>query len=134
MVIDPADPNRRSAGSFFMNPIVPRAQAEALIARLIASGVVSDPAQVPRFPAPDGNDGVKLSAGWLIERAGIHKGLRAGPVGVSSNHALALVHHGGGTTADLLALASRVRRAVVDQFGITLSLEPVLLGDISVAT
>jgi UDP-N-acetylmuramate dehydrogenase len=134
MVIDPADPNRRSAGSFFMNPIVPRAQAEALIARLIATGVVSDPAQVPRFPAPDGNDGVKLSAGWLIERAGIHKGLRAGPVGVSSNHALALVHHGGGTTADLLALASRVRRAVVDQFGITLSLEPILLGDISVAT
>jgi UDP-N-acetylmuramate dehydrogenase len=132
MVIDPGDVNRRSVGSFFTNPIVPQARARALIARLVASGVVSAPAQVPQFPAGDGQ--IKLSAGWLIEHAGIRKGLRVGRVGVSSNHALALVHHRHGATADLLALARRVRRAVSDQFGVTLAPEPTFLGDISIAS
>ena len=75
--------------------------------------------RMPRWPAADGR--VKLSAGWLIERAGIAKGLRRGPVGVSSAHALALVHHGGGTTAALIALAREVAGAVEARFGVRLS-------------
>jgi len=81
---------------------------------------------MPRWPAPGGR--VKLSAGWLIERAGISRGLRRGAVGVSSAHALALVHHGGGTTAALLDLAREVGAAVHGRFGVTLSPEPTFLG------
>ena len=77
---------------------------------------------MPRWPAGDGR--VKLSAGWLIERAGIGQGLRRGAVGVSSAHALALVHHGGGTTAALLALAREVPEAVRARFGVALVPEP----------
>ncbi|HXI55010.1 MAG TPA: UDP-N-acetylmuramate dehydrogenase [Polyangia bacterium] len=131
MVIDPADPNRRSVGSFFTNPIVAVTDAETLVDRLLATGFISSAGELPRFPTSDGR--IKLSAGWLIERAGISKGLRQGAVGVSTRHALALVHHGGGTTAELLALAARVRRAVTDQFGIVLQPEPIFLGDISIA-
>src|SRR5450432_4184707 len=95
MVIDVGDPNRRSVGSFFTNPIVDVAVAEGLATRAAADGLVASAADVPRWPAGAGL--VKLSAGWLIERAGIVKGHRHGAVGVSTRHALALVHHGGGT-------------------------------------
>jgi UDP-N-acetylmuramate dehydrogenase len=114
MLLDAADPGCRSAGSFFTNPVV---TAE------VAAGL---PADAPRFPLPDGRS--KLAAGWLIEHAGIAKGFRMGPVGISSEHALALVHHGGGTTADLLRLARHVQKAVRDRFGVTLVPEPVFLG------
>ena len=115
------DPNRRSVGSFFTNPIVEAAAAEAVVVRAGDEG-----AGMPRWPA--GNGRVKLSAGWLIERAGVAKGLRRGPVGVSSAHALALVHHGGGTTAALLALAGEIREAVRMRFGVTLVPEPTFVG------
>jgi UDP-N-acetylmuramate dehydrogenase len=114
MVIDAADPNRRSVGSFFTNPIV----SAELAARVAPAG--------PAWPAGPGM--VKLSAGWLIEQAGISKGFRRGAVGVSDRHALALVHHGGGTAAQLVALAGEVRAAVSARFGITLTPEPVLIG------
>ncbi|MDB4980454.1 MAG: UDP-N-acetylenolpyruvoylglucosamine reductase [Myxococcales bacterium] len=126
MVLDAADPNRRSVGSFFTNPLVAAEVAERLAARAVAEGVAAAAADVPRWAAGPGR--VKLSAGWLIERAGIAKGLRRGPVGVSSAHALALVHHGGGTTADLVALARDVRDAVAARFGVTLAPEPTFLG------
>ena len=126
MVIDAADPNRRSVGSFFTNPIVAADVAERLAARAAALGLVPAAADVPRWPAGPGR--VKLSAGWLIERAGIVKGQRAGAVGVSTRHALALVHHGGGTTAALLALARTVRDAVAARFGVTLAPEPIFVG------
>ena len=125
MVIDPADPNRRSVGSFFMNPVVTAAEADRLVAQLLADGIVADAAAVPRFPAGAGE--VKLSAAWLIERAGLAKGLRAGAVGISSRHTLALVHHGGGKTNDLLALADHVRDTVERRFGVRLQREPVLV-------
>ena len=115
MVLDAGDPNRRSAGSFFTNPVVAAALADALAA---------EHAGMPRWPLPDGR--VKLAAGWLIERAGISKGMRRGHVGVSTRHALALVHHGGGTTAELLALEEEVRTAVRVRFGLELQREPVL--------
>jgi len=121
MLVVPGDPNRRSAGSFFMNPILPPAEAEAVAAR--AGGEAS---AMPRWPAGGGR--VKLSAGWLIERAGISRGLRRGAVGVSSAHALALVHHGGGTTAALLTLAREVAAAVHSRFGVVLVPEPTFLG------
>jgi UDP-N-acetylmuramate dehydrogenase len=126
MVIDPADPNRRSAGSFFTNPIVDASFADDLAARVAAEGGVAAPTEVPRWPAGPGR--VKLSAGWLIEHAGITKGLRRGAVGVSTRHALALVHHGGGTTAELCALARDIRAAVAARFGVTLETEPVFVG------
>ena len=121
MLVVPGDPNRRSAGSFFMNPILEPAEADQVAAR-----AGDDETSMPRWPAPGGR--VKLSAGWLIERAGIGRGLRRGAVGVSSAHALALVHHGGGTTAALLALAREVTSAVRARFGVELQPEPTLLG------
>jgi UDP-N-acetylmuramate dehydrogenase len=121
MLVTAGDPNRRSVGSFFTNPIVTAAEAEAAAAR-----AGDDGDRMPRWPASDGR--LKLSAGWLIERAGITRGLRRGPVGVSSAHALALVHHGGGTTAALIALAQEIREAVRSRFGVALVPEPTFVG------
>ncbi|MEQ8452856.1 MAG: UDP-N-acetylmuramate dehydrogenase [Sandaracinaceae bacterium] len=123
MVLDFADENHRSAGSFFTNPIVDAGAADAVVQRALAEGIVSDPSEVPRWPS---GDQVKLAAGWLIERAGMGKGTRHGQVGISTKHALALVHHGGGTTRELLELAERVRAAVRDRFGVELHREPTL--------
>jgi len=127
MVLDPADPNRRSVGSFFTNPVVDTAAVAAVVGRALAAGLVTTAAEVPQFPTTR-PERVKLSAGWLIEKAGFTKGFRRGPVGLSSNHALALVHHGGGTTAELLTLAREIRDAVSAIWGITLAPEPTLLG------
>lgn len=126
MVIDPADPNRRSVGSFFTNPVLDSAAFAALGERAVAAGVVADVAEIPRFATPDAK--VKVPAAWLIERAGFTKGLRRGAVGISSAHALALVHHGGGTTAALRALADEICAGVQARFGVTLSAEPISLG------
>jgi UDP-N-acetylmuramate dehydrogenase len=117
MLLDDADPNRHSAGSFFTNPVVDAA---------VADRVAATAAAMPRFPQADGR--IKLAAGWLIEQAGLAKGFRQGQVGISSRHALALVHHGGGTTAELLRLARHVHERVLDRFGISLSPEPIFLG------
>ncbi|HJK98511.1 MAG TPA: UDP-N-acetylmuramate dehydrogenase [Polyangiaceae bacterium LLY-WYZ-14_1] len=122
----PGDPNGCTAGSFFTNPIVPRERAAELVRQAVETGLVDDPEQVPRWELPDGR--VKLAAGWLVERAGFPKGTRRGPVGVSSRHALALVHHGGGTSRALLALAQEIVVAVQKRFQVTLVREPVLLG------
>jgi UDP-N-acetylmuramate dehydrogenase len=121
MVLRAGDPNRRSAGSFFTNPIVGAAEADEVARR---AGVATG--DMPRFSA--GPDRVKLSAGWLIERAGFGKGLRRGPVGISTAHALALVNLGAARTSDLLDLAAEIVGGVRSRFGITLTPEPVLLG------
>jgi UDP-N-acetylmuramate dehydrogenase len=125
MVLDAFDPNRRSAGSFFTNPIVAPEAADEVVRRAIERGLAKSPTEVPRWPEKDGR--VKLAAGWLIEKSGIEKGLRRGNVGISSAHALALVHHGGGTTKELLALADHVRASVREAFGVELEREPVLM-------
>lgn len=125
MVIDPDDPNRRSAGSFFLNPIVADAEADRVVDQAVREDLVTAPGDVPRYPADEGK--TKLAAGWLIEKAGIAKGTRRGAIGVSTNHALALVHHGGGTTTELLAFADEIRARVRDRFGVTLEREPRLL-------
>jgi UDP-N-acetylmuramate dehydrogenase len=120
MVVDPGDPESKSAGSFFMNPIVDAAAVAAVEARL-APGL-----DMPRWPQPDGR--VKLSAAWLIERAGFAKGHTAGRVGISTKHALALVNRGG-TTAELLALARAIQAGVRATLGVELVPEPVVLAD-----
>jgi UDP-N-acetylmuramate dehydrogenase len=117
---DPGDPNRRSCGSFFLNPILDPAHAEAVAAR------AEDPA-MPRWPQPDGR--VKLSAAWLIEHAGFTRGERHGPVGLSTRHTLALVAHAGARARDVLAFAGRVRETVEARFGVRLTPEPVFWGE-----
>jgi UDP-N-acetylmuramate dehydrogenase len=117
-----SDPNRRSVGSFFLNPIVSASEA----ARVSELARQSGASELPQYPQADGS--VKLAAAWLIERSGTHKGERHGAVGISTRHTLALVHHGGGTTRALLELAELVRARVQASFGIVLELEPVRLG------
>ena len=121
MVLDPADPNSRSAGSFFMNPVVSAGAFAELEERWLALGRNG---RIPAYPA-DG--GVKLSAAWLVEQAGFAKGHRRGGVGVSSRHALALVNFGG-TTAELLGLAASIVAAVEERFGVRLEMEPQVVG------
>jgi UDP-N-acetylmuramate dehydrogenase len=119
MVLDPGDPDSVSAGSFFTNPILSEAEFDALEARA--------PERPPRFPEADGR--VKTSAAWLIERAGFHKG-HGDPEGIaiSSKHTLALTNRGGGTTAELLALAREIAGGVRERFGVRLEPEPTLVG------
>lgn len=121
MVIDPGDPNRRSAGSFFVNPVVEGAVADAV--RGWAGGDVPPP---PHWPAGEGR--VKLSAAWLIEAAGFPRGFAAGRVGLSTRHALAIVNRGGATAAEVVRLAVEIRRAVRERYGVVLRPEPVFLG------
>lgn len=120
MVLDAADHDTWSVGSFFTNPVVTPQVYESLAARTDGP--------VPNYPAPDG---VKLAAGWLVEHAGFGKGYPddpAAPCRLSTKHALALTNRGNATAADVMALARTVRDGVRDVFGITLEPEPVLLG------
>lgn len=124
MVIDAADSDSRSAGSFFTNPLLERSDFDALEER-IASQLGADVAP-PAWPDDAGR--VKTSAAWLIERAGFSKGYGSGRAGISTKHTLALVNRGDATTAELLAVAREVRDGVDDAFGIILHPEPVLVG------
>jgi UDP-N-acetylmuramate dehydrogenase len=115
MVLDPADHDTWSAGSFFTNPQLTPTASGAL------------PADAPRFPAADGL--VKTSAAWLIDRAGFSRGFGApGPATLSTKHTLALTNRGNATAQDLLTVAREVRDCVASTFGITLEPEPVLVG------
>jgi UDP-N-acetylmuramate dehydrogenase len=118
MLITAGDPDCRSAGSFFKNPIL----TEEAYARL--QGSISEP--VPRYPAAPGH--VKTAAAWLIERAGISRGFSIGPAAVSRKHTLALVNTGGAQAEDILRLAREIRSRVEGRFGIRLVSEPVLIG------
>ena len=125
MVIDAADPDTRSVGSFFVNPVV---DGTALAAVEAAARARCGPGtQVPRFDAGDGL--VKVPAAWLIERAGFGKGYSLGDgARISSKHTLALVNSGSATTAGLMALARQIRDGVREAFGVSLAPEPVLVG------
>jgi UDP-N-acetylmuramate dehydrogenase len=107
MVLDPEDPDSRSAGSFFTNPIVPAHRA--------VDGC-------PSWPAGDGQ--VKLSAAWLVQNAGFGRGTRDGHVGTSSRHSLALTTEPGATATELLAFADRIVATVEEKFGVALDREP----------
>lgn len=130
MVLDPADPDTRSVGSFFTNPILDEAAlatADAAIRSRLGADVT-----YPRYPVASATRGgslTKLSAAWLIERAGFPKGFPGAGrrVRISTKHSLALVN-AGGTTAELLELADRIRDGVARAFAVDLVPEPLLIG------
>jgi len=124
MVIDPADPDSVSAGSFFLNPILSADRFVAIERR--AHERLPDGPCLPAWPEADGH--IKTSAAWLIEQAGFQRGYGRGRVGISTKHTLALVNRGGATTAELLTLARELRDRVRTAFGITLQPEPTLVG------
>jgi len=113
MVIDAADPDTRSVGSFFMNPVIDRAAFERF-------------APAPHYPMD--NDAVKVPAAWLIEQSGFARGHTDGASGLSTKHPLAIVNRGGATARDIIRLARRIKTAVFDCFGIALRPEPVFVG------
>lgn len=117
MVLDDADPDTWSAGSFFTNPIVSAGFAQTM------------PDDAPRWPA---GDDVKLSAAWLIEHAGVHRGygVPGSRAGISTKHTLALTNRGGATAAQVAELARYVQVTVANRFGVTLVPEPVVVGDL----
>ncbi|ROT31928.1 UDP-N-acetylmuramate dehydrogenase [Micromonospora sp. HM5-17] len=120
MVLDAADPDTRSVGSFFTNPVLDQAAYLALRERAAELG------EPPSWPGTNGT--VKVSAAWLIDKAGFPKGYRgAGGVAISSKHTLALTNQGDGSTTALLALAREIRDGVHARFGVTLHPEPVLV-------
>lgn len=120
MLLRPDDPDSRSAGSFFTNPVLVASAFAQLRERVAGLG------EPPRWPAGDGL--VKVSAAWLIERAGFHKGYGNDRVAISSKHTLALTTRDGATTEALLGLAREIRAGVHATFGVTLHPEPVLVG------
>jgi UDP-N-acetylmuramate dehydrogenase len=122
MVLDAGDPNRRSCGSFFLNPVVDGAVFERV------SSAAGDPA-MPRWREADGR--VKLSAAWLIEHAGLSRGDGPGPVVLSTRHSLAIVSREGARAADVAAFAREIRSRVEARFGIRLVPEPVFWGGLS---
>ena len=124
MVLDPDDPDTRSAGSFFTNPVVSAEEYAAVRER--AARRLGPDVPVPGHPDADG--AVKLSAAWLIDRAGFGKGYGSGPARLSGKHTLALTNRGGATTEDLLELAREVRAGVEEAFGVRLVNEPVMVG------
>lgn len=124
MVVDPDDPNSVSAGSFFTNPILESpayADLERLVERRFGAGTTP-----PHWPEPDGR--VKVSAAWLIERAGFVRGYGSGRVGLSENHTLAIVNRGGASTDELVGLAREIAARVAERFGIELAPEPIFAG------
>jgi UDP-N-acetylmuramate dehydrogenase len=118
MVVDQADPDSRSVGSFFMNPVMTEADRERIAA---AAGE-----RVPGFGAGSGQ--VKVPAAWLIERAGFTRGYADGQVGISTRHTLAIVNRGAASAAAVVGFAARIKRAVSDRFGVLLRPEPVFAG------
>lgn len=135
MVLEDADPDTRSAGSFFTNPVLTASQFEDLEAVVAARGASAGedsarPTRVPHYPGGHGR--VKVSAAWLIEHAGFTKGYALSPdpdaARISCKHTLALTNPGRADTAGLLRLARHIRDGVQAAFGVELTAEPTLVG------
>ncbi|MBL8020421.1 MAG: UDP-N-acetylmuramate dehydrogenase [Leptospirales bacterium] len=122
MVLDPADPDSVSCGSFFTNPILSVEQFTAFQAISRAKGLTA--------PAYPGDSGTKISAAWLVENSGFGRGLTENGAGISSKHALALVNRGT-TTSQLLEFAGRIQETVFKEFGVRLEMEPELIKPVS---
>jgi UDP-N-acetylmuramate dehydrogenase len=120
MVINPQDPDSHSVGSFFTNPVLTQESFESLVRFWKKNG---DGNPIPSFGSAQG---VKVPAAWLVEKAGFHRGYAYKNVGISRNHSLALVNRGG-TTKELLELASMIQSAVLEKFSIQLEREPVIV-------
>jgi UDP-N-acetylmuramate dehydrogenase len=127
MLLAVDDPDSRSAGSFFKNPIVPAASVAQLATLANCSSE-----EVPQFPAGAEYSAtaamVKVSAAWLIERSGFHKGFAMGRAGLSTKHVLAIVNRGNATASEIIALRDTITTEVHRRFAIRLEQEPVMLG------
>jgi UDP-N-acetylmuramate dehydrogenase len=129
MAISPDDPDSRSAGSFFKNPILRIEDFTRLETRARSLGLLGPGETPPSFPASaSGDRNVKVPAAWLIERAGFQKGETRGPVGLSSKHTLAIINRGGATARDVLALVEEITGRVEERLGVALVPEPVFVG------
>lgn len=122
MLIVEGEPDCRSAGSFFKNPVVSESVRNDVAARL---SLPVD--EIPQWPAGEGL--IKLPAAWLLEQAGFCKGFILGQAGISSRHTLALINRDHATFADIAALRDIIQREVHRRFGIRLEQEPVQLGE-----
>ena len=121
MLITPGDPDSRSAGSFFKNPLLTTAALDDLLRRAQARKL-----QVPSYPASPAMK--KISAAWLVENSGFTKGYSKGGAGISSKHALAIINRGDATAVEIAALRDEIQQRVEQQWGIKLEPEPVLVG------
>jgi UDP-N-acetylmuramate dehydrogenase len=121
MLLADDDPDSRSAGSFFKNPVVSDEKYREVCERAAQLGLA-----VPSYPALEQQR--KLPAAWLVEHSGFPKGYQRGAVGISTKHALAIVNRGGATAADVIALKNEIQRGVRDRFGVELRPEPVFVG------
>jgi UDP-N-acetylmuramate dehydrogenase len=121
MLVVEGDPDCRSAGSFFKNPMVAGDVAERVRQYAENAGVA-----LRVYPSAGGM--VKIPAAWLIEQAGFKKGYALGAAGISSRHTLALINRGGATAEEIRSLAGRITDVVEAKFGIRLEMEPVMVG------
>jgi UDP-N-acetylmuramate dehydrogenase len=126
MVLDDDDGNRRSVGSFFVNPVVDGETVAGMIEKARRLGVLPSGQRPPSHELGGGR--FKLSAAWLIERAGYPRGAVCGRVGLSTNHALAVINRGEATSSEIVDFAREIRRAVHSRLGIDLTPEPAFLG------
>lgn len=123
MVIDSADPDTRSDGSFFMNPVISQSELDSFMKA--ARAAVGEDAAIPHFPS---GDSVKLSAAWLVENAGFQKGYTLGNAGLSTKHTLAVINRGNAAAGDVLALVRKIDEKVRATFGVQLHPEPIFVG------
>jgi UDP-N-acetylmuramate dehydrogenase len=126
MVLRENDPDAKSVGSFFKNPVLTRELAALLETKARACGLLGALEQIPRFPATPGYE--KLPAAWLIERAGFPRGFVMGNAGISSKHSLALVNRGSASTKEIVDLMHAIQDRVYELFDLKLQPEPVFLG------
>lgn len=126
MVIDALDPNSKSAGSFFKNPIVTTQKFAEIESKVRESGVIGDKELLPNYPA--GENSLKIPAAWLIEKSGFHKGFRLGKVGISARHTLAIINFGEATAREILDLKDKIQVEVLKTFGVELLPEPIFVG------
>lgn len=121
MLITPGDEDSRSAGSFFMNPVLSASEFGALKQRAAARNL-----EIPSYPALEAQR--KVSAAWLVEHSGFAKGYGNGRVGISRKHALAIVNRGGASASEIIALKNEIEHGVEEEWGIRLQPEPVFVG------
>jgi UDP-N-acetylmuramate dehydrogenase len=126
MVLNENDPDSRSAGSFFKNPVVVAEQFRQIEQIAKNRGLLREGERAPSYAAGEGL--VKIPAAWLIERAGFHKGFRLGRAGISSKHTLAIVNYGEATAREVLNLVEAIQHQVREIFDVELRIEPILVG------
>jgi UDP-N-acetylmuramate dehydrogenase len=120
------DPDSKSVGSFFKNPILDLEKIKAIENTAKERGIIAESERIPRFAASPGTE--KISAAWIIEHAGFAKGYRMGQAAISGKHALALINRGGATAQDIINLMRIIQSKAMSVFGIELQPEPVFIG------